>query len=170
MQISALLGAALWLALPQPALGGRASQLQLEGGYAMSQALGALHHGGALGVRGYVGLSDFVMLGGAARFDATTVNGTLARGFVGASALFRLDVLKWVPFATVDVGAALTGWPGAGPPFGADLEVAVGLGVDYLLRRGLAVGAALRYHVHATDPDRYPAMLTVVGHVAWRFE
>ena len=156
---------------PAPtAQAGRASLVQLESGYALERALGELHHGGAIGGRFYLGLSDFVMIGGAARFDVAASSGVVLQGFVGGSALLRLDVLQWVPFATLDVGAVVAGWPRGGPDTAVDLEVAVGLGVDYLVRRGLAVGASVRYHVHATDAGRYPAMLTVAGHIGWRFE
>jgi hypothetical protein len=79
-------------------------------------------------------------------------------------------VLQWVPFVTLDVGAVFAGRPSGPASATTDLELAVGVGVDYLLRRGLAVGAALRYHVHATDAARFPGLLTVVGHVGWRFE
>jgi hypothetical protein len=163
----ALLASWIGFVLLPPNASARAYTLDLEAGYAVSRALGETGHGGVIAGRFYAGVTDYVLVGGAARFDAGS---GIVGGFVGASALFRLDVVQWVPFATIDAGVRPRVWrtvPGSG---GADLEVSAGLGVDYLRSRSLALGAVARYHLAATSLSEQPAFVTICFRVSFRWE
>jgi len=138
----------------------RAYYAELEPGYAMLSADASLLHGGSLGGRFYVAARELLVVGGAARYTAAGGAGTAHLATVAASAMFRLDVLQWVPFFSVDAGYQARSLPGE-EGVGHGLEFAFGLGADYLVSRDFAIGAALRYHVTATATSRLPAMLSV---------
>lgn len=72
---------------------------------------------------------------------------------------YTLDVLRWVPYAGLFVGAARVGaGEGFGGGLGGDayrrvaLDVGAGAGLDYQLTREIAVGAVVRYHRAFTQP------------------
>jgi hypothetical protein len=79
--------------------------------------------------------------------------------FVG-SALAELhyivDIVSWVPFLTVGVGALVRdGTPSAaGPALRTDLVVAFGGGVEYRPDRDFAIGLSGRYELVPTDYSR----------------
>jgi opacity protein-like surface antigen len=73
---------------------------------------------------------------------------------------YTLDVLRWVPYGGLFVGAArVAAGEGLGGALGGDafkrvaLDAGVGAGLDYQLTRELAVGAVVRYHRAFTDPS-----------------
>ena len=131
---------------------------------------GGLVHGASIGGRFYVAPAELFMVGVAARYAAGSGPGGFGQlGFLGARAMFKLDILQWVPFATLDVGWLVASL-GENAGREHELEVAVGLGVDYLLSRSLAVGGFARYHVAATGVSHLPAMLTAGVRIAFRWE
>lgn len=73
---------------------------------------------------------------------------------------YTLDVLRWVPYGGVFVGAARLGaGEGFGGALGGDayrriaLDVGAGVGLDYQVTRELALGAVVRYHRVFVDPS-----------------
>jgi hypothetical protein len=134
-------------------------------GYALVSA-GGVRHGAMLGAEAHVGLSDSWMIGGAGHYSVTSGGGHL--GGAAASLLWKLDVVHWVPFATLEVGGLFHSL--AGRDAGADLALAFGIGLDRLLSRDVAVGFHARYHLVATDVSAIPGVLSAGVRVRWSWE
>src|SRR4030095_1617221 len=76
-----------------------------------------------------------------------------------AGASYKIDIIEWVPYvallagvytATAEPVSAKAGGPS---PFGrTEFGASLALGLDYLLSRNFALGAAVRYHVFFPDP------------------
>src|SRR5207249_4716299 len=143
----------------------RAISAGAEVAYAVLDAE-SVRHGAAVGGHVYAALSDSVMLGAVGHWAVQP--GTTQVGTVAASVLWKLDVVQWIPFATLDVGPLFLAPPERG--VSTELDLAFGLGVDYLMSRELSVGAHARYHLVATDPSRVPAYVTVGFRVEYRWD
>jgi hypothetical protein len=163
---------AAWVALPwlfSPlSAGAREVAVRAEAGYALQWSGGAAHHGATAEASGTAAVNDFFLVGGGVRglvlaSSAGTTTGVLPT----LTALFRLDVIEWVPVVALDVGSLLRF---ASQGSAADLAVAFGLGVDYLLSRDWSVGGIARYHLVVTDIASTRALVTVSFRIAFRWE
>ena len=74
----------------------------------------------------------------------------------------------------LEVQRRQVGYPAPRPSHGVreqgSVELAVGLGLDYLRSRDLALGGFARYHLAATSTGRLPAMVTAGLRVVLRWE
>jgi hypothetical protein len=147
----------------------REGSLSAELAYAFQYADSTARHGTLLGVRGYVGVRDILMVGGALEGGIYPGAGGAYSAFPAASVLFKVDVIEWVPALSLDVGPIFR-WLPEQAGVGVDLDVAVGIGVDYLISRDWAIGAGVRYHVIATDVRRTPGALSVGVRAVFRWE
>ena len=78
---------------------------------------------------------------------------------VGVS--YVLDVLQWVPYAGVMVGA--DGLSGGSVPHETLLpDAVIALGIDYRFSRTLALGVAAREHMFLTALQSYPSFTQVL--------
>jgi hypothetical protein len=112
--------------------------------------------------------------------DATM---TTARGTIGEFAAmvginYSLDVIRLVPSFDVQFGvlglrgdAAFqdTARSNAVVPTSTAFGIGVGLSLDYLLTRHVALGIVVRYHAFLTDITRIPVYLFVGPRVTFRF-
>jgi len=138
-------------------------------GYALLSDGGSIRHGLSLGGHVHFALTESLMLGGIASYAVQPEGGGTSHcGLVGGRLLGKLDVVQWVPFATLDVGVWWHKLPAGSA--GAELDVAFGLGLDYLFSRELAAGALVRYHLLATDVSRFPGFLTAEVTFSYRWE
>jgi hypothetical protein len=168
MRRAAVLAAILWAFSPSP---GQARAASAGGslGYALLAGGGSTRHGLSLGGHVHFALTESLMLGGIASYAVQPDGeGTSHSGLVGGRLLWKLDVVQWVPFATLDLGVLWHRLPAASA--GVELDVAFGLGFDYLFSRELAAGALVRYHLLATDVSRFPAYLTAEVTISYRWE
>ncbi len=85
-------------------------------------------------------------------------NYTFQSAVVGVA--YTLDVLRWVPYGGLFVGAArASAGDGFGGALGGDtykqvaLDVGAGVGLDYQLTREIALGGVARYHLALTQPS-----------------
>lgn len=138
--------------------------------YAALSAGGAARHGGALGLDVDYGLTDSWGLRGAGRYAALAVTGPdgglLSAGSLGLGVLYTFDVLRVVPYASLEVGASAIG--GAGLPLRWNAEITAGVGADYLVSRDFSVGLELRYALQVPDVRRFPYLLLVSVRLSWR--
>jgi hypothetical protein len=82
----------------------------------------------------------------------------LATGDAGAS--YVLDVLRWVPYFGLLIGATtLSGGPLDRTKVLPDVSIAVGL--DYRIDRSWSVGVAGREHLLLTEESTYPSIIQV---------
>lgn len=104
-------------------------------------------------------------------------SGLLVSWNAGAGVVYRLDVVRIVPFFEASLGA-LGMWirtDGTQPGQVAKTEHtvgaagAVGLGADYMITRRWAVGVSLRYQVMLSDLQRFPMVLVVGPRAVLRF-
>lgn len=155
MHRSPILGVALALAfVAQPAL---AFERQWHLGGSLGAAIwadGGVPAGPALGAHGAYGLSD--------TFDlklevlaSSHSRGSEALTWFGASTglAYKLDVLRWVPYAGVQVGYySLSGSLRPDPLSGGEPGMSIDLGLDYAFSRRFGLGLELRYHGFLGDP------------------
>lgn len=137
-------------------------------GYALLSGAGATRHGALGGGHAWVGLTESLMLGGTASYAVLPGSGTAHVVTVLGGLLAKLDVVQWVPFATLEVGPIVHTLPDAGAA--VELDVAFGAGVDYLWSREVAIGVHARYHLVATDVSRLPAFVTIGATLAYRWD
>lgn len=101
------------------------------------------------------GLSDFWQLG--ASLDAhLAVEDAAFLGALYAELHYVIDIVTWVPFLTLGVGARLRDQtPSAsGPELRVDLAVTLGGGIEYRPDRDFAFGLEGRYELIPTDFSR----------------
>lgn len=93
----------------------------------------------------------------------TSDEGTAVTGLVTAGVSYRLDVLKYVPYAAIGVGALAR----SGGPFETGIEPAIELsgGVDWLLGRSRSVGL----DIAATDVIGDTTTLAITLRSTWRW-
>jgi hypothetical protein len=134
--------------------------------------------GGAAGAHWAYGLSDAfnLMVEGGFSLAGTsdkpgpkipsTRPAWLANGDVGVG--YVLDVLEWVPYAGILVGADALG--------GGTLEhtkwlpdAVIALGMDYRFTPTLAAGVALRQHMMLTDSSTYPSFTQAFARIEYTF-
>jgi hypothetical protein len=112
--------------------------------------------------------------------DATrTARAGTASAFAAMVGLtYSLDVIRLVPSFELALGAiGVRGDAAFGSGRAAEAVVAsstafavgLGFGIDYLVTRHVAVGAAVRYHALVTDLTRIPVYLYVGPRVTFRF-
>jgi hypothetical protein len=125
--------------------------------------------GAGLGLHYTYGLTDQFNL----MTEASTTHLTLKENVgptqatsVAVGASYVLDVLRWVPYGGVLIGATyMNGGPIPTIPVLLDAQIAVGL--DYQIDRNLAVGVAGRQHMLLTDLSTYPSFTTVFFRVEY---
>jgi len=110
-------------------------------------------------VRLRYGVGDFFQLGASLDLGPALATDTSALAPVAAAFLeahYFIDIVTWVPFVTLGVGALLRGEvPGDGVR--VDLAVALGGGLEYRPERDYALGLSGRYELVATDFARTDA-------------
>ncbi len=85
---------------------------------------------------------------------------------VGVS--YVLDVLQWVPYAGVMIGA--DGLSGGSVPRETLLpDAVIAVGIDYRFTRTLALGVALREHMFLTALPSYPSFTQVLIRAEYTF-
>jgi hypothetical protein len=88
-----------------------------------------------------------------------------------AGICYKLDVLRWVPWAGVYAGyrGFFEAPPAAGGFRRHDAAVALGLGVDYGVTRSLGLGVTLRYDqaLASTDARSFDALLRAEYRWGW---
>ena len=116
------------------------------------------------------GLSDSWSLRGAGRYAALAMTdpprALLSAGSLGLGVLYTFDVLRVVPYASLQVGASAIG--GGGVDLRWNAEIAAGLGADYLVSRDFCVGLELRYALQVPDVTRFPYLFLVSLRLSWR--
>ncbi|HWE31726.1 MAG TPA: hypothetical protein VHB97_27185 [Polyangia bacterium] len=141
--------------------------------------------GGGGGVEVGFGLNDALTLkaSGFVSWHPVDATKTTAAGTIGEFAAmvginYSLDVIRLVPSFDLQVGVlGLRGDAGfhdnsrsnAVVPSSTAFGVGVGLSVDYLLTRRIAVGVVVRYHAFLTDITRIPVYLFAGPRVTFRF-
>ena len=108
----------------------------------------------------------------------TTTAGTIGEFGAMAGINYSLDVIRLVPSFDLQLGvlglrgdAAFSDSAKANAvvPTSTAFGVGVGLSLDYLLTRHIAVGVVVRYHAFLTDITRIPVYLFVGPRVTFRF-
>lgn len=151
------------------------------------------HFGGGIGVAEFVGLDSgrAPMLGVHAAYDVSDmfdvrvelgaaehefVEGSSTRLYsVAAGAIYKLDVLEWVPYFGILGGYyAFSGGPWPSHLAERELGVSIPLGLDYTFSRTFGVGAQIRYHGFQSDPlggvgdaPYFSAMLRAEYRLGW---
>ena len=121
---------------------------------------GAPDVGATVGLHYTLGLSDafnFVASAGwsLVAIGETTPGGPASVTNVNAGVAYVLDVLQWVPWASLELGG-YTMQGGAIAGVKLDAGIAIGLGLDYRLDRSWSVGVAVHQHFLA-DLSTYPS-------------
>ncbi len=91
-----------------------------------------------------------------------------AIGSAGLGAIYIFDILRWVPYAGVLLGASyLNGGGMLGPLIAPDAQIAAGM--NYQVTRNWAVGVGVRQHFLLLNLGDYPSYTTVnaVGEYTW---
>ena len=108
----------------------------------------------------------------------TTTAGTIGEFAAMVGINYSLDVIRLVPSFDLQLGvlglrgdAAFSDSAKANAvvPTSTAFGVGVGLSLDYLLTRHIAVGVVVRYHAFLTDITRIPVYLFVGPRVTFRF-
>ncbi len=88
-------------------------------------------------------------------------------GSILAEAHYIIDIVSWVPYLTIGVGALVRdGTPSsAGPVLRTDLVVAIGGGVEYRPERDFAIGLSGRYELVPTDYSRVDGFQVALSYV-----
>jgi opacity protein-like surface antigen len=132
--------------------------------------------GGGLDVSYGVSESIAVRVTGAWTAHAIGATGSTPAGILqayhaGAGITYVFDVLRLVPYIDFSIGLLGTARPG--PNGRTDISnqfgIQVGVGVDYLISRTLAVGFVVRYHVYLTSLTQIPAYLYLGPRIAFHF-
>jgi hypothetical protein len=136
-------------------------------GYALQGDSAGLANGGGGGVHAAYGLSD--AFNAMVDIDATFhPKNKLALGSVTAGAAYVLDVLRWVPYAGLMIGAyenwstsGACGKPGAPPCANTHFGAAIPVGLDYQVTRSFAIGAQAKYNFIFLGPNVPVHYLTI---------
>lgn len=141
--------------------------------YAAQRVAGETHHGAGAHLDVAYGLTDSVglQLTGRYAWQAGVGGdgvGPVQVGSLALGARFTLDVLQAIPFLTLTVGAAALHESGGDPALRWNAELALGFGVDWLVRRSFSVGFELRYALLVPDARRFPFAFTLGVRLAWR--
>ncbi len=168
---AALVGVLLLLVhAPQARAGEEELVVSPSLGYSVIKAGDSYGHGGAVYLDVDYGLTDSWALRGMGHYSGHYVagheGGLLSVGGLGFGALYTFDVLKLVPYASLTAGAVALGGAGQGLRWNA--EIAIGVGMDYLVSRAFSVGFEVRYQLLLPDIKRYPFFLGVGIRLSWR--
>jgi hypothetical protein len=141
--------------------------------------------GGGGGLEVGFGVTDSLTLkaSGFMSWHPTDATKTTAAGTIGEFAAmvginYSLDVIRLVPSFDLqlgvlglrgDAGFADTAKSNTVVPSSTAFGVGVGLSLDYLLTRHVALGVVVRYHAFLTDITRIPVYLFVGPRVTFRF-
>lgn len=145
------------------------------------------HVGAAAGVSDGTGLSLSPALGAYAAYGLSDVFDVrleaTARGYqlgsgdnpsalnVAAGLAYKLDVLRWIPWAAVYVGyTAFLEQPGPALTFQQhDAALGLGLGLDYAFSRQLGLGVTLRFDdaLSSTDDESFDGLLRAEYRWGW---
>jgi hypothetical protein len=89
---------------------------------------------------------------------------------------YTLDVLRWVPYGGLFVGAArVAAGDGFGSALSGDvyrrvaLDAGAAAGLDYQLTREIAIGGVLRYHLAFTEPRGSLLFMGLRAQYTWGF-
>jgi hypothetical protein len=133
--------------------------------------------GAGIGIDLGYGLRDFVTLRGTLVYGLHPVDevkqpalaGGLAELYAGYAGIeYALDVLRFIPFFDLSVGALLKTEPGREAVW--QLLVQGGIGLDYLYSRTFAVGFGARYHFAPTDVGGFPFYLYAGPRILMRWD
>lgn len=155
--------------------------LALQPGFAFVKIDDRIAWGGGGGIDASYGVTDnlAVRVTGAVtehlldpKRDPTTMKLTAPGGPVtayhaGAGITYAVDILRLVPYFDVSVGLlGLVQPTDKGPKPTFDFGVEIGLGVDYLINRRVAVGFVVRYHAYLTSITQIPVYMYAGPRVA----
>lgn len=107
--------------------------------------------------------------------NMTLPGGLLTAWHAGAGLTYSLDVLRLVPYFDVSVGLLGKTQPvrdmsgKTSQKASYDFGFEIGLGLDYLITRTVAVGFVVRYHAYLTAITDIPVYLYAGPRIAFRF-
>jgi len=156
--------AALVSALPMTALAGSGEQaLSVTAGFATFTDGEVRAHGGALGLDYEYRLSDAFAVRGSATGGAYEADGPALSGHGVIGLAYAFDVIKYVPFANVGVGALYV----SGDGIANDVHplVEVGGGVDILHSRRFSYGVVVRFETLLQETSYF----TAATRLTWRW-
>lgn len=113
----------------------------------------------------------------AQQIDALTMNntvvnpaGTVLAYHAGVGVTYIVDILRVVPFIDFSLGLLGTRRPTAtGDQWSNEFGIEIGIGVDYLITRRIAIGAVVRYHAFLTALATIPVYLYAGPRIAFHF-
>jgi len=156
--------AAFALAVPSTAVAGSGEQaLSVTTGFATFTDGEVRAHGGALGLDYEYRLSDAFSVRGSGAAGGYDADGIAFSGHGVVGLAYAFDVLKYVPFANVGVGALYVA--GDGIENGAHPLVEVGGGVDVLHSRRFSYGLVVRFETLLQDTSYF----TAATRLTWRW-
>jgi opacity protein-like surface antigen len=167
--LAAITAATLGIASSAPALADpKEVRLGGDSGYALLAGSQSMS-GYGFGVRAAYGLTWEITLVLEARYSKhipTTKHGQMVAVLSGVE--WALDVLRFVPFFSVESGAYFA----QDPAFGSttDVGLALGIGVDYRVNRSFSVGLYGRYHLVASNVNKFPAYVDSGLRFAFHFD
>ncbi len=165
VRLAAAIAAALACALVAPAAHAeedeRAFSLSLS--YARYTIPDHEPDGGVIGIDYERGLSDAVWLRGSVGGGLYYSDGPAYSGHAIIGLTYAFDVLKYVPYANVGVGAIIV----AGDEFDTEIEplIEIGGGVDFLRSREFSWGFVVRYETFTNETS----FVTSGVRMTWRW-
>ncbi|MBI3071840.1 MAG: hypothetical protein HYY84_06880 [Deltaproteobacteria bacterium] len=125
--------------------------------------------GYGFGLRAAYGLTWEITLVLEARYSKhvpATKHGQMVAVLSGVE--WALDVLRFVPFFSIETGAYFA----QDPSFGSttDVGLSVGVGVDYRVNRSFSAGLYGRYHLVASNVNKFPAYVDSGLRFAFHFD
>ena len=163
-------GAALFCVLASPRINADPKEVRLGGdsGYALLAGSESMP-GYGFGVRAGYGLTWEITLVLEARYSKhipATKHGQMVAVLSGVE--WALDVLRFVPFFSIETGAYFA----QDPSFGSTTDVgfALGIGVDYRVNRSFSAGLYGRYHLVASNVNKFPAYVDTGLRFAFHFD
>lgn len=175
----------LWLCLGLSAIAAPSARAdEREFILALQPAFSLVHvgaqtvYGGGGGIDLSYGITDAVAVRATGAFtghaiDATrsAPSGTMTAWHAGAGITYTIDILRLVPYFDLSIGILGTRRPSSGGASESrnDLGLEVGIGLDYLITRRVAVGVVVRYHALLTALSTIPVWLYAGPRVAIHF-
>jgi hypothetical protein len=169
-------------ALARPAAADeREFMLAVEPAFSLIHVGNSTAWGGGGGVDLSYGVSDAIAIRvtgaftGQAIGDYTTdttrnPSGTVLSYHAGAGLTYIIDILRVVPFIDFSFGLVGSRRPTPqGDVWQNDFGMEIGIGLDYLINRRIAVGAVVRYHAYLTALSTIPVWLYAGPRIAFHF-
>lgn len=109
--------------------------------------------GPALGLHGAYGLSDVFDLKVDLLGSTHRVRGEGLSVFSSTAGIaYKMDVIRWVPYAGLEVGYYRLEGARPGNLMTNEAGFSIDLGLDYAVKRSFGLGVQLRYHGFLSDP------------------